>query len=133
MNKFEHLIIETIVFLILWGFFESITITMIIIPIFWGTAFPDFDHQVRSHRNVIFHSIVPNLAIWLFDMSLTNVLLVLAVGIHLICDLLPALRKGKSGGYACIDLWLFRWGSITSRLWLLMNFIGSVLLFWWMI
>ena len=126
MNKLAHFLFELFGFLIIWGIFEEITITMIIIPIFWGTLFPDFDHQIKSHRNIIFHSIIPNFVIFLFDFTLINKLLIISVAIHLLCDLIPTFRK--KGGYSCIHYWFGRFSTVKTRIWFVLNILGSIII-----
>lgn len=131
MNKLNHFIFETVIFLLLWGFFEKITITMIIIPIFWGTLFSDFDHQFNSHRNIVFHSIFINMVIFWFEPSWANCLLIISVGIHLLCDLIPTFKK--KGGYSCIDYVFGRFSTWQTRVWFILNILGAVSYLVWML
>ena len=128
MNFKGHFITEIIIMLILWGIFEQITISMIIIPIFWGTSFPDADLKFNSHRNIIFHSIIPNIIIWYYIPTMENLLFVMAVVIHLVGDLIPMIKK--RGGYACIDLFnLARLNTKWSAVWLGVNILAGIFLF----
>jgi len=127
--KFKgHIISEIIVMLVVWGIFERITLSMIILPIFFGTSFPDADLKFNSHRNILFHSVIPNLIIWWYIPTLENILFLLAVVIHLIGDLIPMIKK--RGGYACIDVFgLTRFNTKWSALWLGMNILVGISLF----
>ena len=126
MNKKNHFISEVVIFLLLWGFIDSIKLSMIILPIFWGAMFPDFDHQFKSHRNIIFHSIIPNLLIWFYDSSLMNFLFIISVAIHLLGDLLPMIKK--RGGFSCIDMMFKRMNTFNSAIWLILNIFTSIVL-----
>lgn len=128
MNKKNHFLFEVVILLILWGFIDKIKLTMIILPIFWGTLFSDFDHQIKSHRNIIFHSIIPNFLVWLYYPTMENIMFIISVVIHLFVDLLPMMKK--KGGYSCIDFFgLSRMNTNWSAVWLSMNIIiGSIIL-----
>ena len=117
-----------VILLVLWGFIEKITLTMIILPIFWGTLFSDFDFQIKSHRNILFHSIVPNFFIWVYNSTTENVIFIFSVSIHLLADLIPMIKK--RGGYSCIDIFGFKRFNIKwSAIWLLLNIgIGTIIL-----
>lgn len=127
MNKKNHFFMEVIILLVLWGFIEQITLTMIILPIFWGALFSDFDHQFKSHRNIIFHSILPNLLIWLYNPNMENIVFILSVSIHLLGDLLPMIKK--KGGFSCIDIFgLKRFNTKLSAGWLIINIIIGIII-----
>ena len=128
MNKKNHFFFELVILLVLWGFIEKITLTMIILPIFWGTLFSDFDFQIKSHRNILFHSIVPNFFIWVYNSTTENVIFIFSVSIHLLADLIPMIKK--RGGFSCIDIFgLKRFNTKWSAVWLLLNInIGIILL-----
>ena len=128
MNKKNHFFFELVILLVLWGFIEKITLTMIILPIFWGTLFSDFDHQFKSHRNIIFHSIVPNFFIWVYNSTTENVIFIFSISIHLLADLIPMIKR--KGGFSCIDIFGFkRLNTKWSAVWLFLNIgIGIIIL-----
>lgn len=126
--KFKsHFVSEVIIFLLLWGFIKEIKLPMIILPIFWGSCFPDSDLKFKSHRNIIFHSIIPNILIWLYEPSMVNILFIISVAIHLLGDLIPMFKK--KGGFSCIDMLFKRMNTTQSMLWLFCNIIGAITLF----
>ena len=128
MNFKGHFITEIIIMLILWGIFEQITVSMIIYPIFFGTLIPDADLRFKSHRNIIFHSIIPNIIIWYYIPIMENLLFIISIVIHLAGDLLPMIKK--RGGYACIDLFnLARLNTKWSAVWLGVNILAGIFLF----
>lgn len=130
MNFKGHLISEIIIFLLLWGFIKEITLTSIFIPILWGSSFPDSDLKFKSHRNILFHSVIPNVVIFLYNINLLSNLLILSVGIHLLGDLVPMVKRMKRKGFACIDIFgFYRLNSIYTILWFIGNITISILLF----
>ena len=57
-----------------------------------------------------------------------NVLLVLSVGIHLLGDVIPMIKKRQ--GYACVDVFGFeRFNARNSILWYIGNILISIILF----
>ena len=128
MNKKNHFFFEVVILLILWGFIGKIKLHMIILPIFWGTMFSDFDLQFKSHRNILFHSIIPNFLIWLYNPNLENSVFILSVSIHLLGDLLVMAKK--QGGFSNIDIFgLKRMNTKLSAVWFIVNIIiGSMIL-----
>ena len=132
MKGSYHLLFGTLFFLVLWGCLEAITITMIAVGIAF-TVFPDSDWSINSHRNWIFHGIIPWIIVWYFNPSLITVMICVGVGIHLLCDITP-YKAGWKGGY--LIKWyhhgFFWWskgnqGKYTTA-WLLGNFILSIVI-----
>lgn len=115
------------------AYIDELTISLITLPIFWGAMFPDFDHQIKSHRNILFHSIGLNLFVWFFNQSMFTALLTMSVGIHLLFDCKWWTYKDKKfikkGGSFCIDLYYYRLSTMWTVIWLIVNFVGSVGLF----
>ena len=129
--KFKgHFLSELIIFILLFIFIKEITLSMIILPIFFGTGFPDTDLKFNSHRNLLFHSILIPLFVWTFNMMILSNLLILSVGIHLLGDSKWWSKRRTKGGYFCVVYYKkkrlpTRW----SVVWYLFNFLVSLGLF----
>ena len=122
--------------------FKAVTITLIVIPIFWGTYFPDADLSFKSHRNITFHSLLIPFIIMIFNFELLTILILLSTGFHCWCDITIFKNKMK-GTYTIVlipsvtlNFLLFktktkevRMNGILSTVWLVGNFIISLIIF----
>ena len=128
-----HFIIGMITFILSWMFIKEIHITMIFIPIALS-LFPDADFKIRSHRNFLFHSIIPWSLVWLYNPTIITALSCLSIGIHLFLDITYTPKKWKWGYLLKFYKKGFFWfakgkqGALTT-IWLFVNFSLSVLIF----
>ena len=97
MDFDNHHFVAFGVFIGLWLIFPEIKFSMIVLPIFLATA-PDVDLKLKfgmkSHRNLLFHSLLFPLFITFFNETLLNYLIIFSFGLHCICD----IRFKKVGG-----------------------------------
>ena len=79
-------------------FLTDITISMIGIPLFWGTYIPDRDSGLDKglHRWILLHSIAIPLFFFIFEQSTLVALLIFTQGLHCLCDI--HLRRKKQVG-----------------------------------
>jgi len=131
MNLKGHIFWSCLIMIILWILIPDITITSILVSIPF-TIFPDIDHNFGSHRHFLPHSIILWIIVFIFNPSIITVMIVFGTGLHCLEDIKP--RKMK--GFALITYWkykkLFKF-KYSSTLWLLINFINSVIILgWWL-
>jgi len=151
MKKKAHLLVEILCFIPLWLIFDSIRLSLLPYPIMIGALFPDLDQIDKiTHRNIVFHTILIPFGILLFNLliegmeifSVFAAMCVLAVGIHILCDI--HLRKKKMTGtytlkYFVIPKWItkifgiekrvYGFSGITSTIIYLINVILSAIIF----
>jgi len=127
MNRKWHFIISLFFFVTLMLLFKVVTVTLIVIPLAWGTLVPDADKSFESHRNIWFHSLVIPLIVMIFNLGILTILIVLSTGLHCLCD----IGLKKKGGFFTI-----KWVKMKSidgfwfaEVWLICNFIVAVVLF----
>lgn len=139
-----HLIISFIFFIVLWLLIPKINVTDIIFPIF-VTIFPDVDlkfKKILGHRSIWTHSIILPLIVFIFTPEILQVLILIAIGLHLLCD----IKFTKMQGYATLiilNVYItpkirfprYRLTGKQSNLWLLGNFIMAmiILIIWCLI
>lgn len=108
----------------------KITVTSVIIPILCNMI-PDTDLKFESHRNILFHSIILPLIVFIYNPTTLAVLIIFSFGLHCLCD----IRFKKVGGYYTIK-W-YKNKSISgywyATFWFTINFMASLsLLIWWL-
>jgi hypothetical protein len=105
---------------------------MIAEGIWLGALLPDADlkSKVWRHRELIFHSIIIYVGFLLLSLefyayALHIAIVILALGIHLLCD----INIHTSGGTYCVHIGRFKtldYGA--STFWFIFNFIASIIL-----
>lgn len=126
MNRLAHFIAGIIFFLVLWGLFELITLSLILIPIAM-VLFPDVDAGTKIHRHFLTHSIIAWFGVWLYNPSILTALVCVAIGFHCLCDINGLNPKRWRGSYT-IKFTTYGLNGKLSTLWLFMNFILSLII-----
>ena len=129
----EHLIASTIFFIILWIVFEKVTFSLILIPIILCRV-PDYDQSFKRlhHRNILTHSIIIPLFVFIFNPNLHVLLMVLSFGFHDLCDIKLRRKDGKFvkiGGTYTVKWSKKGLGYTNTIIFLMSNFIVSFVLF----
>jgi len=138
MKGKNHLIIAAFIFMLLDGYVEEVKLGDIALLIMF-TLIPDTDIKFGSHRNILFHSIlIPALTLF-GDFGVLEILLILSVGIHLLCDVrFPYMEKDKKtdeyewnkpGGFYLIKMGRKRMTYLQTNAWLIGNGLLSIGLF----
>lgn len=160
MNKKSHSIITAIFLIGLWIYVKYILnkdyfIWVFILPLIIIGSGPDFDQawNAAGHRNFAFHSIIPEVILFLFILpykinflSFFFLLMIPIVGIHCLTDCRYNSRK-RTGFYTIkilmrpaigifhkdtgnITVWRTVWGlnGAASTIYLILNFIISIII-----
>ena len=127
-----HFVFALCLFTILWIAIESISLSMIFIPILMAPL-PDVDLKFKSHRNAVFHSILIPVIVFIFNPSELTALVCLSFGLHCLLD---GISFKKKIGYYRIK-WYHNHEMLNgkaSMIWLWANFIASVIILtWWIL
>ncbi len=128
MNRFAHFIAGIIFFLILWGLFELITFSLILIPIAM-VLFPDVDAGSKYHRNFLTHSIIVWSIVWYLnpEYRILTALVCVAIGFHCLCDINGLNPKKWRGSYT-IKFTNHGLNGKLSTVWLFWNFILGLII-----
>lgn len=142
MKRRWHLIWTSIYILIITFLIEPLALVLLFIPIIMGIS-PDLDYG-ENHRFWLFHSIILPLIAYILYPNFLVLLILLAMGHHCLLDtILQLLNIKKASGYYTICLVpsyslnfiLFkiktrsiRLNGYWSTLWLLGNFLGSIVI-----
>jgi len=87
MNKRNHFIFAILSFIPIWFISKDITISVSLLGIFWSALVPDTDHLFKRHRDIIFHTILIPLIIYLFNIgNPMGVAILYGHGVHLLGD-----------------------------------------------
>lgn len=134
MKKPYHLILGIILFVALAYAFEEITFTLILYPMFLNLM-PDIDQTFGSHRNILTHSLILPILVFLFNPNLFNILCLLAFGFHCLCDI--TIHPKKWRGFYTIKIWRGNFFPNTdsslkgfmSTFWLFINGLVAIIIF----
>lgn len=129
MEGREHLIFTTIFLIIVYFICPTITITNLLEAWIYGIV-PDVDLKFKKrlgHRNIVFHSIIPWIFVFIFNPFGVNALILGAVGLHLLLDL--QWHKHKQKGFYTIKITPKKGlNGRVSTFWLLINGILGIIL-----
>ena len=158
MNGKSHLLIISLILIGLWIIFgiylekDYFTIS-IILPAIVITLFPDLDQRFSmfGHRSIITHNIGIWILIFLFNQSFLFILFIFSTGVHCLADCRFCTRKRV--GFYTVKVWMYPslsifdkenkqnivvWKTLFglnggwSTIWLVGNFVCSLIIFgWW--
>jgi hypothetical protein len=127
MKKQYHLM-STAIFLIVFAYFDKITVTLCIAAFIYGLV-PDLDQlkgikQFIGHRWFLSHSIIIWIIVGVFNPDPIFVLIPAIIGFHCLMDV-RWVRNQQKGYYTISIMPGWRLNGFWSTIWLLVNFIVS--------